>query len=66
MVTLGGLHPKVLAIGGSEDGRQKLASIEEWQEAEEKWETSPMNLSAGRMFTTAIAIPPAALICPKN
>ena len=65
MVTLGGLYPKVMAIGGVKEGNAYLASIEEWQEEEEKWETSPTKLSTAKSGSGAIAIPPA-IICPKK
>ena len=67
IVTLGGLQPKVLAIGGDGDesgGGKYLASIEEWNEEEEKWEMSSMNLSTERREFGAIAIS-SALVCPK-
>ena len=65
MVTLDGLYPKVLAIGGVTVGQEIAASVEEWNEEDEIWETSKMNLSKARSLFGAIAIP-SALVCSKN
>jgi hypothetical protein len=65
MVTLDGLYPKVLAIGGVRVGFEVIASIEEWNEEDEIWEISKMNLSKERSQFGAVAIP-SALICSNN
>ena len=62
MLTLGGLYPKVLAIGGFVNSGL-TDSIEEWVEDKETWKISPITLSTGKFKLGAVAIPPA-VICP--
>ena len=64
MVTVGGRHPQLLALGGAKGGTwhpTKLDSIEEWDEVTEQWKTSPIALNAPMDSFGAIALPPTTI-----
>jgi len=69
MVTLNMRWPKLLAIGGWDDDGNDLASIEEWDDANEewddaneKWKTVAFTLKKPRSDHMALAVPPH-LVC---
>jgi len=64
MVTFGGRHPQLLALGGAKSGTwhpTQLASIEEWDEMTEQWKESPIALNTPMDSFGALAIPPATI-----
>ena len=64
MVTVGGRHPQLLALGGAKGGTwhpTQLDSIEEWDEVTEQWKASPITLNAPMDSFGAIALPPTAI-----
>ena len=64
MVTVGGRHPQLLALGGMKRKNwqdTKLDSVEEWDENTEQWKTSPITLRAPMDSMGALAVPPIAI-----
>ena len=65
LVTVGGRHPRILAMGGRDSGNTPLASIKEWDEDTEQWSLSPLTLNTPADAFGALAVPPIT-ICARN
>ena len=65
LIALGGGSKKLLAFGGSGNGvDNKLDSIEEWQEATQKWKMTDYALSEKKSEFGYLTVPPS-VVCPN-
>ena len=68
LITVGGLYPRLLALGGGEEdenGANFFSSIEEWDEVKEQWNISPLKLKIPNSSFGALALPPSTICANK-
>merc|ERR1719312_1053620 len=57
LITAGGRYPKLLALGGVNGSQLTTSSIEEWDEVNEIWKKSPLQLKKSVASFGALAVP---------